>query len=337
MFVVLDTNIWLRELGLNSTLGAATRFYVRNKKAQLALPEVVRLESEVHFRRDLKDFIHKISDNHRKLLTIFGSLKEIVLPNDDQLEAKVTEIFTSIGVDVLDIPFSLESARDSFLKTIASEPPSDRDQQFKDGVLWADCRTLLKINDVYLVTEDKAFYCDRKYEFGLARNLKAEISGANHSFRLFSSLGGLLSEIKSGVPIDKEGLLQLYLQQEQPRLKETLAQNGFALGATVRVQPELYVTENPSVLYLQFSAEIACEDATDQGRADARLLVKGRGRYNVESATFGELQSSGEELSFHTPEGEQVVRNVVIRIGSIVLEHRNIVHTIRHKLDIVPT
>jgi hypothetical protein len=28
MFIVLDTNVWLQEFGLNSALGSVTRFYV---------------------------------------------------------------------------------------------------------------------------------------------------------------------------------------------------------------------------------------------------------------------------------------------------------------------
>ena len=44
MLVVLDTNIWLSEFGLNSSLGAATRFFLRQKSARIGLPEVVRLD-----------------------------------------------------------------------------------------------------------------------------------------------------------------------------------------------------------------------------------------------------------------------------------------------------
>jgi hypothetical protein len=333
MFIVLDTNIWVKELGLNSTLGAATRFYVREKNARLVLPEVVRLEASTHFRRELRDFVRAIGENHRKLLTIFGSLREVVLPDDAEVEAKVTEIFANVGVEILEIPFSIESARDSFLKTIVKEPPSDQNQQFKDGVLWADCRKLLDVDDVYLVTADKAFYSAREYDSGLAKNLQAEISGAKHSFRLFSSVEGLLTEIKSGIAIDKGMLLEFYLKQEDARVKNMLVANGFALGTTVHIQPDLYITENPIVLYMQFSAEILCEDATSQGRADARLVLKGRGTYNLETKTFSQLQSDGENLSFRTPEGEQIVRSVVIGVGSIVIGHRNVVHTIRHKIQ----
>jgi hypothetical protein len=333
MFIVLDTNVWLQQLGMNSALGAATRFYLRQKSARVALPEVVRLEAETHFRSSVKEFIQNIGENHRKLLTIFGSLKEIVLPDDAQVEAKISQIFDGLGVELLNIPFSIESARDSFLKTIVKEPPSDQNQQFKDGVLWADCRKLLEIEDVYLVTADKAFYSGRRYEAGLAGNLKAEVSGAIHSFRLFASLEELLTDIKTKIVIDDDKLLVAYLDQERQRLNHTLTNNGFAMGATAEVQSELYITENPAVLYLQFSAVITCEDVSGEGRGDARFVLQGRGQYNVESGSFDQLQSRGESLSFRTAEGEQVVRNIVVGVASIVLGQRTIVHTIRHKVD----
>jgi hypothetical protein len=331
MFIVFDTNIWLQQLGLNSTLGAATRFYLRQKSARVALPEVVRLEAETHFRSDLKGFIQSIGDNHRKLLTIFGSLKEILLPDDAAVERKISRVFDGIGVELVHIPFSIESARDSFLKTIAKEPPSDQNQQFKDGVLWADCRKLLETDDVYLVTSDKAFYSGRTYAAGLARNLKA--SGARHSFRLFSTLEELLTDIKTEIAIDHNQLLLVYLQQERQRLNDTLTKNGFAIGVTTQVQSELYITEDPAVLYLQFSAVITCEDVSGEERTDAQLLLQGRGHYNIQSSLFGQLQSGGESLSFRTAEGERVVRNVVVGVGSIVLGYRTVVHTIRYKID----
>jgi hypothetical protein len=49
MIIVLDSNIWLGELGLNSSLGAATRFFIRHNNARIALPEIVRFEVEETF------------------------------------------------------------------------------------------------------------------------------------------------------------------------------------------------------------------------------------------------------------------------------------------------
>jgi len=76
----------------------------------------------------------------------------------------------------LEIPFSLPSAKSSFLKAIDKMPPSDRTQEFKDGVLWADCAGLLTNDDVCLITADKAFFQERDYTKGLSRNLAAEIA-----------------------------------------------------------------------------------------------------------------------------------------------------------------
>jgi len=70
--------------------------------------------------------------------------------------------------------FTLESAKLSLQKINDKVPPSDKNQQFKDGVIWADCMNLLQKGDVILVTKDKAFFQDRVYDNGLAVNLKEE-------------------------------------------------------------------------------------------------------------------------------------------------------------------
>ena len=135
MIIVIDTNVWLSELGLNSYAGAALRFFMRKSGARLAMPEVVRLEVRRHIRENLHDHVETIRKSHRSLLAIFGKLKELILPTDSEIEDKVNDFFESLNVETIDIPFTLESARASFLKIIDKAPPNDRDQQFKDGVI----------------------------------------------------------------------------------------------------------------------------------------------------------------------------------------------------------
>ena len=147
MIIVLDSNIWLSELGLRSPLGAVTRLFIRQNCARIGLPEVIRLEVERNYRNRLREFISRIRDNHRQLLTAFGSLKEVVLPDEAAVEDKISSVFGNLDVDVLEVPLSLLSARSSFLRTIDKIPPSDRTQEFKDGVLWADCVSLLQTDD----------------------------------------------------------------------------------------------------------------------------------------------------------------------------------------------
>jgi hypothetical protein len=214
MIVVFDTNIWLQHLYLRSPVAAAARFYILQKKARVALPEIVRLEVEHHFRNDIRSYIAKIKDSHERLLAMFGTLKEIVLPNETDIEQKVLEGFGSLGVDFVEGPFSFESARNSFLRTINKKPPSDRSQQFKDGVLWADCLSLLNEDEVVLVTDDRAFYEGHEYSNGLAAALRDECTRLQRRLTLFARLPDLLKEIRSDITIDHYALAAAFLEKE---------------------------------------------------------------------------------------------------------------------------
>lgn len=334
MIIVLDTNVWLSELGLNSTLGAATRFFIKQKNAKIALPEVVRLETERNLRNRLRECIYNISDNHRQLLTVFGKLKEVVLPDEQAIENRVTELFSNVGIEIIEIPFSLESANASFIKTIDKVAPSDKNQQFKDGVLWADCVEMLKQDDVYFITSDKAFYRDRDYKKGPASNLLEEIAQNTHTLKLIPSLSELLAELRTEVPLNEQGLAEAFFEKYRGGIDGILSRNGFALGNRILLDRNPYATEVPGRLYIEFTMKYVCTDTTDENRHDAFLMLRGDGNYHVESGTFQELRNFGEELSFRLhDESEKQVRNHVIFAGTGTIGHKEVTHTILFKID----
>lgn len=74
MFIVFDSNIWFSEMGLNSTKGAAARFFITQKGAKVALPEVVKLETEHNLKYTIRQLMSGIVKNHRELLTIFRDI-----------------------------------------------------------------------------------------------------------------------------------------------------------------------------------------------------------------------------------------------------------------------
>lgn len=149
MYIVLDSNIWLSELGLNTSKGAATRFYIKQKQAKLALPEVIKEEVERNLYNFLSTNSKDIQKKHRQLLAVFGQLKEVVLPSEDEIEARANSLFDEVKVEIHQIPFTIESARSSLLKINDKQPPSDNNQQFKDGVIGADCMNLLEKDGCY--------------------------------------------------------------------------------------------------------------------------------------------------------------------------------------------
>lgn len=335
MYLIFDSNIWISELGLNSAKGAAVRFFVKNKGATVVVPEVVRLETERHLKAVLTQCVEEIGKNYRQLLAVFGKLKELVLPNAQAIEEKAAAVFNKCKVEILECPLTLESAKNSFLRTVDKVPPSSaNDQQFKDGVIWTECMRLLEIADVYLVTADKAFYQGRQYKNGLAEVLVCEARNNRHKIHVFPTLSELLSTIKTKVSIDERALVSQFWENNRHSIESILERNAFAIAGDPRVAVDLYATEDPNRLYAEFRISCQCEDLTSDGRYSATLVLKGDCTYMVGEKQFSALRNYGEELSFKTKDGvEKSLRNVVIFADALEIGHRTVEYPVKYKLD----
>lgn len=334
MIIILDSNIWIAELGLNSALGAVTRFYVHQKRARIALPEVVRLEVEHNFRNSLREFVAEIAKNHRQLLAIFGALKEVVLPSEEDIDRQVGSIFDDLGVDLFEIPFSISSAKSSFIKTIDKLPPSDKTQEFKDGVLWADCCRLLDEDDVNLVTADKAFYLNRTYTKGLARNLCEEISGKSKVFKIFSALPELIEELKVSFAINEQLLVDTLLARQQKSIDGLLSRARYQLSNSSHVDYTAYATEKPNLLYLKFNVDLVINDATSENRPLGSLVLRGDGNLGTDNSTFESIRVWEEEIFYYERDGIQQLSNKILyATGVLSVGHKEVSHFVREKLD----
>lgn len=334
MIIVIDSNIWIREQGLNSSLGAVTRYFIRQSNASVALPEVVRLETEHILRKKLNDYIDSIKEDHRQLLTLFGKLKEVVLPDITEVDQKVAEIFTNIGLELTEIPFSLKSARESFLKTIDGVPPSgEKNQQFKDGVIWSDCVELLKTDDVILVSGDQGFYQNRDTSKGLALNLKDEISESNHSFKLLPSLNLLLASLRTEVKLDEHELVDEFIRVKQVSVEGILHGNGFVMGNLEKLDYKLYATGNPNRLYVEFSIFLDAKDISGQNRKDGLITLKGDGYYIKDVGTYEDMRGLGDTLDFSLDDGTTKHAENYYLFGEGFLGHRDVIHTIKAPID----
>lgn len=334
MYVIFDSNIWISSSGLNSTIGSAVRFFVKNRGATVVIPEVIRLETERHLKTNLNKYVEELEKNHRELLAVFGNLKELVLPNDKDIDEKVATVFGNCQMELLEIPFSLESARRSFLRTVDKLPPSDKDQQFKDGLIWEEILHLLESTDVHLVTNDKAFYNGRDIKNGLADALKLEANRKKHKIYIFPELSKLLETIKTEVRLDENQLVSQFWEKNRQSIESILERNSFTVVGIPTVAVNLYVTEDTNRLYSEFQISYQCEDLLSDGRSDSVLLLKGDGTFIIKDKQFEALRNHGEELSFKTKGGEEKSqRNVNLFPGCGVMGHKTVEHTVKYKLD----
>ena len=332
MYIVFDSNIWLSEYGLNTVKGSAVRLFMKKNNIQLALPEIVKEEVERNLRNDLLTSISGIERSYRELLSVFRRLKEIVLPNEDEIERVISEIFDHHGLDIVPVPFTIESARESLQKINDKVAPSANNQQFKDGVIWANCMELLDVDDVMLVTADKAFYKNRDYSKGLADNLIREASTKRGKISLYSSISYVLEEIKSDIQIDTKELVGALMERAGKSVDNMLKNNEFVIDGEPEVNLRMYATEDSATIYLEFDVEFPCSSLVDGDIHSGKLRVNGEGFYDVDRNEFHNVRGKDKKLTYTDSDGEKKSIDYYLAVGSAVLGHRTIYHEVRHQI-----
>ena len=327
LILVLDSNIWLSEQMLRHSAGSAVRFFLRARGAQIAVPEVVRREVTHHLAQTFKNLSLDMRESYDRLLRMVGSLKELVLPSDRELDAFALSAFENARIDAIDVPFRLESARASFEKCLLGEPPSGpKDQQFKDGVLWADCLRLASEHPVLLVTADKGFYKGRAYDQGLAENLVAESRATACGVTVVHTLSLVLEKIQVDVTVDYERFGEQLLQIVQPRIDDWIGRHGFVVSRLTAGEHRLFATDDPAWAHLEFALTFRC--VHPDGR-EGILVARGEARYSPTTGTAKELRSRGEDFEFDDGEGQRKAMSAVVGAGSIVLGHRTVQYDLK--------
>ena len=188
MIVVFDTNIWKANLYLRSPAAAGRKLFLHMKCRQGWLAgsrwtgggKASQTRHAIHWdRRSL--------GSQASSWTVWPPARNR-LPTDDEIDTVIASVFSQSRFDLLDVPFSGESARSSFVRTIDKVPPSHKSQEFKDGVLWDNCKQLAETDDVVLVTDDHAFYERDDPKGGLATQLfgkQPNVRTLSASFPLF--------------------------------------------------------------------------------------------------------------------------------------------------------
>lgn len=317
MFVVFDSNIWIKELALNSTLGSAVRYFISESGGTVAVPEVVQREVQVHLASEMKQSKRDIAKAHRKLLAMFGSLHEVVTPSDDAIDQLAQSVVDRIGVRTRMVPFTFEAAKASLQKIIHRKAPSKNKQQFKDGVIWANCVELLTEDDVWLVTDDPDFFEGGDKSRELAHSLWEEVKDSDYEFRLFPDLASVLKEISHDVELSDDVVIDGVVESEREQLDRELRRLGFALnGKAAVVKKKLFATTEPTRPYCDIEVKWPCVDVTNQGRLDATMHLSASASYNSTTDQLEDVRVSNVRFKFKDTQGEEVAAGGYVNVSA---------------------
>ena len=300
MFIVFDSNVWISDLGLQSTHGAAVRYFARQQGATVAIPEIVQLEVEERLAAYLTGSRQKILENHRRLLPVLGKLPKLHLPSEESIREAVTNIIPDFDILTRQIPFSEDAARSSMLKVLRRIPPSAKSEQFRDGVIWAHCLDLLDEGEVYLVSKDKDFYKQGKYAQGLAPELVKEMENKSQTQKIMLKpcLAELLEDIRIPIEMDADRIFKAVVSSCKEKLEELLTVNGFELRGNVEGRPSYFATEDSKKVWVKFSFSHPCQDVTGADRDTGTLVLDGSGFLDSETEDLYEVQTPSIKLYY---------------------------------------
>lgn len=331
--IVLDTNIWRSELALMNPLGCAFSHYVTVSGFKIGLPEVIEEETKYNFRKNLLEYRFNIEKNYKRMLAIFGRMKELVMPSNEDIERKVEAIFDFHKDRIVRMPFEIKSARSSFDKIIKKEPPnSENKEQFKDGVIWANCLEFAKSNDVLFVTNDKDFFKDQSYEKGLAENLLQEAQSVPHTIYIFHELADLLKEIKIDLRLDEDQLIKLIEKQIYDNILKICERSEFNVENLSNRKFEVFATTDPKEVSVKFSLRYDLENKAAESRERAYVESRGEFLLGIENYDIKNFVNHGEYVFWINKDGELRETKNIYGYANIVLGHKTIEHKISYKL-----
>ena len=284
--LLLDSNIWIKEVGLMSKRASTLRLYMRERGVRLVVPEVVRVESTRHFVDRMRTKATAGQKAHEELVRMLGSLAEWQIPSDDEIIAHAERLAKGVDLPVDHIDLEPETALRGARRCMGKRPPAHRsDKAFMDSIIWEEVVNVLRSHALCFVTNDKGFFDPKGTGPMLHPYLAAEADSAMHPLAVQTDLDELLEDFRAEFKIDAE-VLSEFVRKWSETIRQAAEEMGFEANGSPQVNYKAFATEKAHEVEVRFTSVQPFEDATEQRRSTDGLHIQARAVYRV---TTGEL------------------------------------------------
>jgi hypothetical protein len=313
-YVIADTNIWVAERLLQSSIGNAFLYAVTVAKSSILLPEVVELE----VARVLPEMAEQAVGNIRRDVTLLRQLSgqhdvTVLAPSASRIEDGIWRRWKELSGLLIRVPFTFDQARSALQRVIRKAPPSGHNnEQFRDCCIWEAALSMTADRVVHLVSADNAFYESRDKTAGLAGPLRAELKTARNEIHIHASLRDFLAAMGSGVAIDETIIGDAITKAVMGEARDFAAKPsvyGFDVAWELvkahRPKIRCYATPKPSLVALSFSVPFDLQRTSVEGETETRkkatLTANGVCAYDPSTKDLSEIEI--REWTLTTPSG----------------------------------
>jgi hypothetical protein len=253
---VVDTSVWRAEPLLKTPMGETLVYMLNRRGSFIGLPEVVELELTGQIVKAGIEAVRKVSDHLHLLETIMGHQPMSPwLPKAELLRQKVDERIAQLKPLLVREAFTLDHAKSALAMVNAKVPPnSESDQQFKDSAIWHAVLSLSIRFSTVLLTNDTAFFRNKKPEQGLAENLAEDCMKASADVRVFCGIRSFLEALKCGAPeFDREKIIDLIIPTAMQRVSFEAERGKYVATEPGGFSISAFPTENPDRLAIDYT------------------------------------------------------------------------------------
>jgi hypothetical protein len=299
-------------------VGAAVLYSLHQTGRVLALPEVIEGEIKKQMPKMGTDAVEAIRKNYRLIEQLMGARDDYRVPSETDFSARINTRLNELGSLIHRSAFTLEHATAALRRVNEESPPNGpENQQFKDSAIWEAILDLARHGNVDFVTEDKAFFRERKPNLGLADNLKLDCQAVPGTIQVHYELADYLQSVRKELPsIDHSEIAEKINEHLREQLTRKAMEKGFELDEFIDHKISSFLTEKPNIIAVEFEL---CHSTRGvkvpelQDRIEAKEFVKGDCAYQLAERIVSDIHvktihledRSGREIPAY---GEHFIR-----------------------------
>ena len=296
--LLLDSNIWIKEVGLMSRRASTLRLYMQDSGVRLVVPEVVQVEATRHLASRMRTQAAAGRKAHGELLRMLGRLPEWRIPSDNEMAAHAERLAMGVDVPVDHVELGPETALRGAQRCLAKRPPAHPTKRaFVDCMIWEEVINVLRSHDLCFVTNDSGFFDAEGNGNGLHPCLAAEAKAATHELVVQRDLETLLEDFRAEFKMDAE-LLSKFVVKRGEAITHAAEAMGFEPKGLPRVSYKAFATEKTQKVEVRFASVQPFDDATGHGRSTDGLRIQARAVYGITTGELEEVTMDREELLY---------------------------------------
>jgi hypothetical protein len=309
-FVLLDTNVWVAERLLQSSIGNAFLYGLTRDKSSILLPEVVELE----IARVLPDLAKRAVGRIRDELSLLRQLSgqdelSITAPSALAIKEGIEYRWKQLAGSLTRTSFTHDQAKSALQRVLNKMPPSGQNnEQFRDCCIWDAAVSMATDRRVHLVSADAAFYEGRSTAAGLAKSLRDELMTTKKHLQIHSSLKDFLAVVEPAVEIDEIAIGDAITRSISDPARQ-IAEDSWPVGTFElrEIQISGYATPKASLVAISFEASFDLERITIENETEAHVLatmtLKGVCSYNPTTKELSDIEIREWSISGDKPGG----------------------------------